>query len=108
MKTWFDTSIKIWWLLQGIILFVFGLFAWTPLSVTGIIVLISTCLYSNSNLGLASRILLAVYSLAYIIFIVMLIAVGSPQIGFALGLVIVGIANVILSIKLVISSLSGR
>ena len=108
MKTWFDTSIKIWWLLQGIVLFVFGLFAWTPLSVTGIIVLISTCLYSNSNHGLASRILLAVYSLAYIIFIGMLIAVGSPHIGLALGLVIVGIANVILSIKLVISSLSGR
>lgn len=108
MKTLFDTSIKIWWLLQSIVLFVFGLFAWTPLSVTGIIVLISTCLYSNNNLGLASRILLAIYSLAYIIFIGMLIAVGSPQIGFALGLVIVGIANVILSIKLVISSLLGR
>ena len=27
MKTWFDMSIRIWWLLQGIILLVFGFFA---------------------------------------------------------------------------------
>lgn len=42
-------------------------------------------------------------ALAYMIYVGMLIAVGSPQIWFAVSLIIVGITDVILSIKLVIS-----
>lgn len=110
MKTWNNAIIKFWWFLQGIILLVFGFFVWIPISVTGILVIICDCLYDNRNhkVRVLSRIMLMICALACMIYVGMLIAVGSPQIGFALGLVIVGIANVILSIKLVISSLLGR
>lgn len=105
MKTWFDTSIKIWWFLQGIILLVFGFFVWTPISATGILVIICDCMYDNRNhkVRVLSRILLMICALAYMIYVGMLIAVGSPQIWFAVSLIIVGITDVILSIKLVIS-----
>ena len=110
MKTWLDMSIRIWWLLQGIILLVFGFFVWTPISVTGILVIICDCLYDNRNhkVLVLSRIMLMICALACMIYVCMLIAVGSPQIWFAVGVVIVGIANVILSTKLVISSLRKR
>ena len=110
MRTWINAIIKFWWFLQGIILLVFGFFVWTPISVTGILIIICDCLYDNrnNNVRVLSRFMLMICALAYMIYVGMLIAVGSPQTGFALGLVIVGIANVILSIKLVISSLLGR
>ena len=68
MKTWFDMSIRIWWLLQGIILLVFGFFVWTPISVTGILVIICDCLYDNRNhkvlFGLGAVIELLLWSFA--------------------------------------------
>ena len=106
MKTSFDTSIKIWWLLQGIILLVFGFFVWTPISITGILIILCDCLYDNrnNNVRVLSRFMLMICALACMIYAGMLIAVGSPQIWFTGSLVFVGIVNVILSIKLVISS----
>ncbi len=110
MRTWINVIIKFWWFLQGIILLVFGFFVWIPISVTGILVIICDCLYDNRNhkVRVLSRILLMICALAYMIYVGMLIAVGSPQIWFAVSLIILGITNVILSIKLVISSLLGR
>ena len=105
-----NAIIKFWWFLQGIILLVFGFFVWIPISVTGILVIICDCLCDNRNhkVRVLSRILLMICALAYIIYVGMLITVGSQQIWFAASLIIVGIADVILSIKLVVSSLLGR
>lgn len=110
MKTWINIIIKFWWFLQGIILLVFGFFVWTPISVTGILVIICNYLYDNCNhnVRVLSRVMLMICVLACMIYVGMLIAVGSPQIWFTVSLIIVGIADVILSIKLVISSLLGR
>ena len=71
MKTWFDMSIRIWWLLQGIILLVFGFFVWTPISVTGILVIICDCLYDNRNhkVLVLSRIMLMICALACMIYL---------------------------------------
>lgn len=67
--------------------------------------IVCDCLYDNRNhkVRVLSRILLMICALAYMIYVGMLIAVGSPQIWFAVSLIIVGITDVILSIKLVIS-----
>ena len=110
MKTWISIIIKFWWLLQGIILLVFGFFVWTPISVMGILIIICDCLYDNrnNNVRVLSRFMLMICALACMIYVGMLIAVGSPQIWFTVSLVFVGVVNVILSIKLVISSLLGR
>lgn len=82
-----------------------SVFVWIPISVTGILVIVCDCLYDNRNhkVRVLSRILLMICALAYMIYVGMLIAVGSPQIWFAVSLIIVGITDVILSIKLVIS-----
>lgn len=110
MKKWISIIIKFWWLLQGIILLVFGFFVWTPISVTGILIIICDCLYDNrnNNVRVLSRFMLMICALACMIYVCMLIAVGSPQIWFTVSLVFMGIVNVILSIKLVISLLLGR
>ena len=106
MKTWINTIIKFWWFIQGIILLVFGFLAWIPLSVTGIIVIICDYFYDhrNSTIRMSSRIMLMIYALVYMIYGGMLIAVASPDIGFAIILIIVGSVNIILSIKLFINA----
>ena len=110
MKTWIKTIIKIWWVIQGIILLAFGVLAWIPLSVTGIIVIIWDCFYDshNSTVRMSSRIMLMIYALVYMIYGGMLIAVASPNIWFAISLIIVGLVNMTLSIKLLINALLNK
>ena len=81
MRTWINAIIKFWWFLQGIILLVFGFFVWTPISVTGILIIICDCLYDNrnNNVRVLSRFMLMICALACMIYVGMLIAVGSPQ-----------------------------
>lgn len=106
MKTWINIFIKFWWFIQGIILLVFGFLAWIPLSVIGIFVIICDYFYdhSNSKVRGASRIILSIYALVYLIYGGLLIAVASPDIWFAVILIIVGFVNIILSIKLVFNA----
>lgn len=106
MKTWINTFIKFWWFIQGIILLVFGFLAWIPLSVIGIFVIICDYFYDhrNSKVRVSSRIILSIYVLVYLIYGGMLIAVASPDIWFAVILIIVGFVNIILSIKLVLNA----
>lgn len=101
MKTWINTFIKFWWFIQGIILLVFGFIAWIPLSVIGICVIISDYFYDNRNstVRVLSRTILLIYALAYMIYGCMLIAVASPDIWSAIILMIVGFANMALSIN---------
>lgn len=108
MKAWINTIIKFWWFIQGIILLVFGFLAWIPLSIIGIFVIICDCFYDsgNSTVRISSRIMLMIYALVYMIYCFMLIAVGSPDIWFSISLIIVGLANMALSIKLLINALS--
>lgn len=110
MKAWSNTIIKFWWFIQGIILLVFGFLAWIPLSVTGIIVIICDCFYDsgNSTVRISSRIILIIYALVYMIYGGMLIAVASPDTWFAISLIIVGLANMALSIILLINVLSNK
>lgn len=110
MKAWINTIIKFWWFIQGIILLVFGFLAWIPLSVTGIIVIICGYFYDsgNSTVRISSRIVLIIYALVYMIYGGMLIAVASPDTWFAISLIIVGLINMALSIKLFISALSNK
>lgn len=51
-----------------------------------------------------SRIMLMIYALVYMIYGGMLIAVASPDIWFAISLIIVGLINMMLSIKLLINA----
>lgn len=110
MKAWINTIIKFWWFIQGIILLVFGFLAWIPLSVTGIIVIICDCFYDSgsSTVRMSSRIMLMIYALVYMIYGGMLIAVASPDTWFAISLIIVGLINMALSVKLFISALSNK
>ena len=107
MKTWINTIIKFWWFIQGIILLVFGFLVWIPLSVIGIFVIICDYFYDNRNskVRVSSRTILLIYVLVYMIYGGVLIAVASPDIWFAIILIIVGFVNIILSIKLFIMSL---
>lgn len=106
MKTWINTIIKFWWFIQGIILLVFGFLAWIPLSVIGIFVIICDNFYDHRNHKIqgTSRTILFIYALVYMIYGGMLIAVASPDIWFAISLIIVGFINIILSIKLFINA----
>lgn len=106
MKTWINTIIKFWWFIQGIILLVFGFLVWIPLSVIGIFVIICDYFYDNRNskVRVSSRTILLIYVLVYMIYGGMLIAVASPDIWFAIILIIVGFVNIILSIKLFINA----
>ena len=110
MKTWTNIFIKFWWFIQGITLLMFGFLAWIPLSVTGIIVIICDCFYDSgsSTVRMSSRIMLMIYALVYMIYGGMLIAVASPDTWFAISMIIVGLANMVLSIKLLISALSNK
>lgn len=110
MKAWSNTITKFWWFIQGIILSVFGFLAWIPLSVTGIIVIICDCFYDSgsSTVRMSSRIMLMIYALVYMIYGGMLIAVASPDTWFAISMIIVGVINMALSIKLLISALSNK
>ena len=96
MKTWTNIFIKFWWFIQGITLLLFGFL----------------CDYfydsRNSPVRMASRIMLMIYALAYMIYGGMLIAVASPEVGFAISLIIVGFINIILSIKLFINAFLNR
>ena len=105
MKTWINIFIKFWWFIQGIILLVFGFLAWIPLSVIGIFMIICDYFYDshNSKIRMSSRIMLMIYALVYMIYCFILIAVGSPDIWFAISLITVGLANMVLSIKLFIN-----
>lgn len=106
MKTWINIFIKFWWFIQSIILLVFGFLAWIPLLVIGIFVIICDYFYDNRNskVRMSSRIMLLIYAFVYMIYCFMLIAVGSPDIWFAVSLIIVGLVNIILSIKLFINA----
>lgn len=106
MKTWINIFIKFWWFIQGITLLVFGFLAWIPLSVIGIFVIICDYFYDHLNHKIqgTSRTILFIYALAYMIYGGMLIAVASPDIWFAISLIIVGFINIILSIKLFINA----
>lgn len=106
MKKWINTFIKFWWFIQGIILLMFGFLAWIPLSVIGIFVIICDNFYDNRNSKVrgTSRTILLIYALVYMIYGGMLIAVASPDIWFAIILIIVGFVNIILSIKLFINA----
>lgn len=110
MKTWTNIFIKFWWFIQGITLLMFGFLAWIPLSIIGIFVIICDYFYDsrNSPVRMASRIMLMIYALAYMIYGGMLIAVASPEVGFAISLIIVGFINIILSIKLFINAFLNR
>ena len=57
---------------------------------------------------MSSRIILMIYALVYMIYCFMLIAVGSPDIWFAISLIIVGLANMVLSVKLFINAFLNR
>lgn len=106
MKTWTNIFIKFWWFIQGITLLVFGFLALIPLSVIGIFVIICDYFYDNRNstVRMSSRIMLMIYALVYMIYGGMLIAVASPDIWFAISLIIVGFINMVLSIKLLINA----
>lgn len=110
MKTWTNIFIKFWWFIQGITLSVFGFLAWIPLSVIGIFVIICDYFYDHRNhkIRVASRTILFIYALVYMIYGGMLIAVASPDIWFAISLIIVGLTNMALSIKLVINASSNK
>lgn len=110
MKTRTNIFIKFWWFIQGITLLVFGFLAWIPLSIIGIFVIICDYFYDsrNSPVRMASRIMLMIYALAYMIYGGMLIAVASPEVGFAILLIIVGLVNMVLSIKLLINAFLNR
>lgn len=110
MKTWTNIFIKFWWFIQGITLLVFGFLACIPLSFIGIFVIICDYFYDSRNHKIqgTSRTILFIYALVYIIYGGMLIAVASPEVGFAILLIIVGLVNMVLSIKLLINAFLNR
>ena len=60
--------------------------------------------HRNHKIQGTSRTILFIYALVYMIYGGMLIAVASPDIWFAISLIIVGFINIILSIKLFINA----
>ena len=110
MKTWINTIIKLWWIIQGIIMIWFGLLSWYQISFIGILMIGVGCLYDNRNYTVSvwSRLALILCTLVYAVIAGMMIAVGSPETEFAIGLIIVGIVSVLLSIKLAFNTLLQR
>lgn len=86
----------LWWSAQGIVWFDIRFITTSLCLITGVILILCgiSSFSSNKDISVISLLLLMLYSVCFICFIFMVIAVGSPQIWFAVFLAIVALSNV--------------
>lgn len=92
----------IWWSLTGALWLLFGVMEMTSIvcPCIGILLIVCgmICFCNKKVLSVISQILLMLYSIGFIVFTFMLIAVGSPEKWFAAVLSIIALLNVVLCI----------
>lgn len=86
----------LWWSVQGIVWFNMRFITTSLCLITGVILIFCgvSSFSSNKEISVISLILMVLYSVGFICFAFMLIAVGSPQKWLAVFLAIVALLNV--------------